>query len=311
MSEPRVGAPLSRVRRRLIEEALEIEREDALQAGALAFMCRLFCQVGLPHSDPARRRGVPPEQRHLWKRDNGLVKLSLVGNPDVGLPSGKIPRQVMVYLTTECVRTGSPHVVLGNLTSFLRELSMGAVTGGRWGTATRIREQLQKLFITTVNATLDFTDPDSGRRSQRAPGFRLTEDYELCWHPRQPEQGSLWASFVDLTPSFFRMVRERPVPLDRRALRVLRSSLAIDLYVWLTYRYSYLEVKREISWPLLERQFGSNYATLAEFRRNVLIHLREVLTVYPSARVEVGSEGLILKPSPSHVAPLALSRRNP
>ena len=58
---------------------------------------------------------------------------------------------------------------------------------------------------------------------------------------RLTSQAALWGSVVTLSPGFFSAVTERPVPVDFRALKALRSPLALDIYCWLTYRMSYLE----------------------------------------------------------------------
>lgn len=107
-------------------------------------------------------------------------------------------------------------------------------------------------------------------------------------------------------------VIDRPVPIDMRALQVLkRSPMALDIYCWLTYRFSYLKQKAEISWPALQAQFGAGYPeTLRgqlDFKRNFLKHLRCVLVVYPEAKVAEGTCALVLKPSKPHV-PQLLSR---
>lgn len=291
--------------RRLIEDALAIEREDAVKAGALLFMARLFCQVGFPHSDPGRKSETGQlTLPYVWERRNGLVRLSLVANPAIGLAYGKVPRMVLVYLTSEAVRTGSPRIDLGrSLSVFLDALDMGAATGGRTGTVTRIREQLRRLLTTTVSATLDELDDSTGRKVFRDTGWRISEKVELCWHARQPEQAGLWGSYVDLTPRFFEIIRERPVPVDRRALRGLRSSLAMDLLFWLAYRLSYLTEAREIPWAYLETQLGAHFASTRDFRKAVLRQLGEVLKVYPQARVSVKRRGLILNPSRPLVPP--------
>jgi hypothetical protein len=52
----------------------------------------------------------------------------------------------------------------------------------------------------------------------------------------------------------------RPIPIDTRALKALtRSPLAIDLYVWLTYRMSYLKEPTTVPWELLSLQTGAHY----------------------------------------------------
>jgi Plasmid encoded RepA protein len=59
--------------------------------------------------------------------------------------------------------------------------------------------------------------------------------------PQTTDQLDLWDSTVTLGERFSEEIVRRPVPIDTRALRALaRAAGAIDLYVWLTYRMSYL-----------------------------------------------------------------------
>jgi len=89
-----------------------------------------------------------------------------------------------------------------------------------------------------------------------------------------------------------------------RALKALRSPLALDLYAWSTYRVSYLKQAREVPWELLELQFGANYANTRQFRYEALKKLQQVLILYPDLRITEGERGLIVKPSPTHVRKL-------
>jgi hypothetical protein len=94
-----------------------------------------------------------------------------------------------------------------------------------------------------------------------------------------------------------------------RALKALKHSpMALDIYCWLTYRVSYLKKKTEIPWPALQMQFGAGYPdTLRgqlDFKRNFLKHLQSVLVIYPEAKAEKGSYGLLLRPSKPHVPQL-------
>ena len=67
---------------------------------------------------------------------------------------------------------------------------------------------------------------------------------------------------------FFEEIVRGPVPIDTRALRALtRLPLAIDLYVWLTYRMSYLKEPTTVSWELLSLQTGAHYREVRQFRR--------------------------------------------
>ena len=119
------------------------------------------------------------------------------------------------------------------------------------------------------------------------------------------EDGTRSASGIVSAWNFFEEITRSAVPVDLRAIRQLqRSPLAIDLYVWLTYRMSYLKKPTLIPWRGLEAQFGSDYARPADFRRRFLRSLRQVLRVYPRARVRQCAQGFWLLPSAPHVLPL-------
>ena len=52
------------------------------------------------------------------------------------------------------------------------------------------------------------------------------------------------------------------------------------------------------AWANLQGQFGQEVADVKNFKRLFKKALRQVLTVYPDARIEDVDGGLILKPSP-------------
>ena len=93
-----------------------------------------------------------------------------------------------------------------------------------------------------------------------------------------------------------------------RALAKSRSPLALDIYQWLTYRMSYLRDPATVPWEALKLQFGgSQDVPIRAFKPKFLRHLKQVLELYPQARVEPGSSGLKLLPSRPHV-PMRLLR---
>jgi hypothetical protein len=74
--------------------------------------------------------------------------------------------------------------------------------------------------------------------------------------------------------------------------------MAIDLYVWLAYRWHILKEPIEIYLPALRRQFEDGYKELRFFRRDILPSLRLALAVYPEAHVDVDEKaGVRLYPS--------------
>lgn len=269
-------------RRRFLEQALAIEAEDARSAGELGFMARIFVQATLPHSRP---------KEHEFERVNGRYSLHLVAPPSLGLPYGSYPRLVLAWLTTEAVRTKSPEIQLGpTFSDLMYRLGLTPVTGKR-GTVPRLRDQLHRLFSTTIRWT--YTDENQGH-----------SEHQLPWSPRHPAQLPSWQSRVVLGREFFEEIKRSAVPIDLRVLRLLkRSPLALDTYVWLTHRMSYLRRPCLIPWDALRQQLGADYTRRADFRVRFLRSLALVLQTYPRARVCEEGRGLWLIPSPSHVAP--------
>lgn len=84
------------------------------------------------------------------------------------------------------------------------------------------------------------------------------------------------------------------------------SKLAIDLYLFLTHRASYLDEEAHISWKDLNMQFGSNYSNDADFGRKARHQLREIKkSIYRDANFEFKSGRLVLKESPTPVQKLS------
>jgi hypothetical protein len=273
---------------RLITEALAIEAESAQNAGALGFMARAMVQATLPHKKV---------EGNEFERRNGAFTLSLMAPAKIGLPYGTVPRLLLAWLTTEAVKTQSRELELGDsLSGFMRELDL-LPTGGRWGSITRLKDQTARLFASTVSAT--YTDAE--KRAEM--GYRLADKSLLWWDAKRPEQAALWRSSVTLTEPFYREIIEHPIPVDMRAIKALkRSPMALDLYCWLTYRASYAKKPSTIPWAALAMQFGSDYARLRDFKASFLAELRKVATVYAGAQFEAIEVGLVVKPSPPHIA---------
>jgi hypothetical protein len=134
----------------------------------------------------------------------------------------------------------------------------------------------------------------------------VVDSADLWWDPKDPAQGSLWESTVTLSDPFFREIIERPVPVDMRALQSLKKSpMALDVYVWLTYRMSYLSKPTEVPWEALQGQFGAGYPEtgqgLRDFRKAFVHALKKVQEVYTGAKALPTESGMKLAPSRPHV----------
>jgi Plasmid encoded RepA protein len=283
----------------LVRAAAELWDAEDQEVGYLA---RLFTQTSLPYRDPG---DVP-----AWGRRNG--NLVLVVQPGmtidsegvprpIGYPYGTVPRLVLTWLSTEAVRTKSPELVLGeSLAEFMRSLEL-TPTGGRNGTITRLRRQMERLFQATLSVRWE------GDASREAGGrLNVASSYDLWWADQSPDQPALMPSIVRLSAEFFEEVTRHPVPLDLGALRALRgSALRLDIYAWITYRMSYLRRPTTVPWESLRAQFGSDLADTkqgrGQFRRDFERNLRQVLVVYREADVETSAAGVVLRPSLTHV----------
>ena len=275
---------------KLITDTLASEAEDAKRAGKVGYMARALVQATLPHKATTEK---------IFTRRNGALEMTIM-SPH-GLPFGSVPRLLLSWMTTEAVRTRSPVLVLGSsLSAFMAELNLGR-TGGKNGGITRFKNQTIRLFSSTISCS--YADEAMATGS----GFNIAKEYHLWWNLKQPNQLPLWKSSVVLSTDFFNEIIEKPVPIDMDALlKLKRSPMALDIYFWLTYRLSYLHKDLLLPWPLLQMQFGADYAQDAEgqynFKRKFLLRLKDVLAVYDKARVFDADKGLLLRPSPPHVA---------
>jgi hypothetical protein len=277
--------------RRIFDVSSEIIDNDCLDIG---FVCRSMVSASMPHS---KIRG------NQYKRKSQNFTLEIVGSEAAGgVPYGVYPRLILSWITTEVVKSGNREITFGNsLSDFMKTLGL-QVTGGKWGTITRFKEQLKRLFSSHISFT--YEDKSSGQWIR--VNMNIADKAHILWDPESPNDIDVFKSQVTLGEVFFEEIRKTPIPVDIRAINALKdSSLALDIYFWLTYRLSYLNVPIELSFEKLQMQFGSGYEDTKQgrydFKRKFLIQLKHVLTIYPKANVKILEKGLKISPSPTHV----------
>ncbi|HLI87735.1 MAG TPA: replication protein RepA [Ktedonobacteraceae bacterium] len=274
-------------------EAIRLD-PDKIEA---AFMARQLVQATLPHKNPG---DIP-----AWSRKNGNLKLVIRSGWDsdrdkpIGYPYGTIPRLLLFWITTEASRTKNPRLELGNnLAAFMRQLGLDPSRRGKGSDAWRLRDQMQRLF----KATISFHQKreENGRKGEAWLDMKVAPEGVLWWNERQPEQPTLWGSWIELSKQFFTAITAAPVPVDMRALKALkRSPLALDLYAWTTYT-AYQTQKsghsRSVSWELLHQQLGAEYRDIKNFGKFARLSLRKVQTVYPELGLEFEKGGVTVLP---------------
>ena len=151
-------------------------------------------------------------------------------------------------------------------------------------------------------------DDEKAHNSFGIENIMMVRGAQLLWNPKKPDEAGLFDSHLSLTNEFFKMITDRPVPIDLRILKTLRGSpLAMDIYVWSVYRLFITRQDVLIPWINLQGQFGANYAPtprgLLDFKREFIKRLKEVLIFYPEAKMVPSKNGLMISPSAPHIPP--------
>ena len=280
---------------KLVNAAVELQNTPVKDAKAIGYIARLMALVGLPHRDPKSR---------FWVSTNGNISMTLADPTNIGLPFGVIPRLVLTWVTTEVIRTKSKNLVLGDsLNQFLRKLDI-VPSGGRLGSTKRVLNQLDRLFSSVL--TIHCEDELGQRRMVgHAP---ITKNFTL-WTGRDPNQMQLWESMITLTQEFYSEITKHPVPLDMRVLKAIKQSpLALDYYLWRTYRNSYMVRETAVSLKSLQAQFGAGYANnrdgQSNFQRAFKREATRVHALYPGANFRMERGRVILIPGEPSVPKL-------
>ena len=102
---------------------------------------------------------------------------------------------------------------------------------------------------------------------------------------------------MTLSGEFFETLKRHALPLDPRAIRALQhSARAIDVYTWLAHRLVRVRGKGgdRVSWQSLQSQFGPDISDTKNFKRHMIITLKQALAVYPQAKVRQVPGGILL-----------------
>ena len=245
--------------------------------------------------------------RPVLRRIDGQQSMKILG-----VPYGSLPRLILIHLMTEAVRNSSPHIVLGkSFTDWLRRLGLKTMSYGPRGSATLVREQLDRLLACEWVIRWDNQNA-AGEQEFAVKEVKLTTDYAGV----DGRQGSFSRELV-LTQAFYEHLRAHAVPLDENAICQLRdSATAIDLYTWLAYRLPRVSTGRptSLSWSQLASHFGNEGSNIRKFRQTIRDAWdRHVSAVYPEAKVEFDTSAVKLhsSPAPLQRRPLRLAVSNP
>ena len=261
----------------------------------LGFMARLMALCSMPRTNPGNQKE--------YIRCNGPYTLGMTAGLNNKLPFGNYPRLLLAWVCTEAVQTKSRVLILGSsLSEFMRTLGVYSSDGK---TYTRLRNQMDRLF--NAHVSLIYED----KRGKAAVNSLIARRTEFWWNHKRPDESTLWESKIELSEDFFNEIICHPIPIDINTLTALkRSSLGLDLYLWLVYRTFPLRAPLRISWRQVYRQFGvdparaSDRVTVRNFQRKVLREIKKIKTAWPKLHCSTAPGILILHPSTPTIAPL-------
>lgn len=307
---------------RLFAEYQAMEQDQARRAGRIGYVAHIFVHASLPYREPRDDEGKPLEH---WERYSGKARMVLeTGRRLVetkqldrhnqpikelrpyGLPYGSFPRIVLAFFTSEVVQKRSPEIDLGNsVREWFSRMGIPC-SGGPRGTMMLVKQQLTRLLHAKISIEEIGAQPHVGQ-------FLLAEghrDGPSAWWSDTSLQRALWQPRILLSPTFFTILRDRAVPVNLRAMTALSNSpMAMDLYVWASYRADILREKPVlVPWGALYQQFGSE-CHLHKFQENFRRALSRVLVVYPELRVKAVRSGIELAAFNSSVPRLPARQR--
>lgn len=274
----------------------------AAEEPAPSFLHSALCAMSLPVRRPA-------DETAPIIRQDGQYTLAITPKPILrpsggkqrlevlGVPYGSLPRLILIHVMTEAVRTKSRQIHLGDtFTDWMRRMGFRTVSYGPRGSATLIKQQLDRLLACEWMIRWDAEDA-RGTKEFGIKEIKLTSEYVGT----DARSGAFMREIM-LTEGFFEHLRKHAVPLNEHAIRQLRdSATALDLYTWLAYRLPRISARKSasLSWQQLAAHFGNEGTNIRKFRQTVRdAWERQVSGVYPEARAEFGTGMVRLFASP-------------
>lgn len=276
----------------------------------------------------------------LWERTDGDITVTLAATPykdnngvtQQHLPSGRIAREILIYLTTTALATQSPVIKISDTWRGLLS-DVGIETSK--DNLQAVQKQLRALLKMTIHISHQGTLPD-GTNVSTSQSYLVGSSEKLFFN-RDGLLDDKHQSVIRLSQEFYERIAATPSPVHG-AMLVLRDSwrkiikenphqaLAGDVFWWLAGRMSRVRRETRIPWDSPKGQFGSAAAKTTKFRSQfraaLAVAAREYFSplgedfdysIYVSeygVGTRGGNSGLLLSPiSAEHRKLMAWSRR--
>ena len=261
------------------------------EPGKLQFAHSGMVNVSLPYRSQGSafsRQSGPYSLNLTTFHPAGLRSSSkgFLGSPEsLEVPWGVLPRIILLALQTKAVQAKSPEVdVEPSFSSFARELGLN--TDGK--TTKKLRSQLLNLALTNIE--LEYFGEEKVS-IYRGPIFsELHSNLQT-----NPNQKNIWPDQVRFSYDFYLSLQQHSVPLKLDAIRALQNSPRnLDLYQFLAYRLHSLRRPIVIPWESLQNQFSDGRGSLDVFRKGMKRSIKDVLLLYPEAKIGTVRGGIKL-----------------
>lgn len=276
----------------------------------------------------------------LWERTDGDITVTLAATPykdnngvtQQHLPSGRIAREILIYLTTTALINQSPVIKIsdtwrGLLSDIGIEVSHDNMLA--------VQKQLRALLKMTIHISHQGTLPD-GTNVSTSQSYLVGSSEKLFFN-RDGLLDDKHQSVIRLSQEFYERIAAAPSPVHG-AMLVLRDSwrkiikenphqaLAGDVFWWLAGRMSRVRREARIPWSSPMAQFGSAATQATKFRSQFRAALAVAAKEYFAPLGEDfdysiyvseygfgsrgGNSGILLSPiSPEHRKLMAWNRR--
>lgn len=270
----------------VLEDAVTIIEEEDRE---LWYLYSSLCTLMLPTSKTS-------ETKHTVQYPNKCLEIE----SSAGLPYGSVARMLIMYLSSKAVKSRNPTVELGrSLRSFILDLSYkpnyneGEIND-------QVIEQLNRIFHSTYYIK---QREESKSRNDGVEEITITENnvrfniLSKSANARDFVDGFQNDERIEVTLSddYFNELIKHAVPLSLEVIKKLKKSpLALDLYVFLSYRSN---TNRVIGAKLssLKKQFG--HKETWRFQQRLSAALKLVSKHWPGSNFRIQKNILIIPPT--------------
>lgn len=219
-----------------------------------------------------------------FSRENGRDSVSVVCHDDYGMPYGIFCRFLLILITTVgCVKK-TTEIDFGSIAQVLDAL--------RTPKSAEYYRVIRKQILALSHCIMCIRHQKNNRIISIRNHFPVKESIS-----EKVSKDGLWPTRIVLSDDFLADALRSAMPVKPEVLTSLRSPLALDVYLWISWRSGSISGPLiRIGWHNLRNQFGSQTQSLRAFRSRFLRMLTRVELVYPelSGRYSADAKHFIL-----------------